>query len=245
MKNFKNKIPAFLVHLFTGSGIIFSFLALISVIEGYKLQTFIFLGIALIIDIIDGTLARKYKTEIFFPNIDGKTLDTIIDYINYIFIPCIMLYQFNYLPQNFTIIIPIIILCISLYSYINIKLIDTSFSYIGFPSIWNIVILYFEILALDQFINLLIILFFVFLKFIPFKVFHPMRYIKFKKINVLLLFGTLIISYVLLLDKLKFKLLNDTFFYFFILWIIFNSYFILFVIFSNLFSFKGNKKLKR
>ena len=244
MKNFKNKIPAFLVHLFTGSGIIFSFLALISVIEGYKLQTFIFLGIALIIDIIDGTLARKYKTEIFFPNIDGKTLDTIIDYINYIFIPCIMLYQFNYLPQNFTIIIPIIILCISLYSYINTKLIDTSFSYIGFPSIWNIVTLYFEILALDQFINLLIILFFVFLKFIPFKVFHPMRYIKFKKINVLLLFGTLIISYVLLLDKLKLKLLNDTFFYFLILWIIFNSYFILFVIFSNL-SLNGNKKLKR
>ncbi len=156
-----------------------------------------------------------------------------------------MIYQFNYLPQNFTIIIPIIILCISLYSYINTKLIDTSFSYIGFPSIWNIVILYFEILALDQFINLLIILFFVFLKFIPFKVFHPMRYIRFKKINVLLLFGTLIISYVLLLDKLKLKLLNDTFFYFLILWIIFNSYFILFVIFSNLFSFNDNKKLKR
>ena len=245
MKSIKNKIPAFLVHLFTGSGIIFSFFALVSVIEGYKLQTFIFLGVALIIDIVDGTLARKYKTEIFFPNIDGKTLDTIIDYINYIFIPCIMLYQFNYLPQNFIIIIPIIILCISLYSYINTKLIDTSFSYIGFPSIWNIVVLYLEILAFNQFINLLIILFFICLKFIPFKVFHPMRYIKFKKINILLLFGTLIISYVLLLDKLKLKLLNDTFFYFLILWIIFNSYFILFVIFSNFFSFNGNKKLKR
>ena len=53
MKSFKNQIPAFLVHLFTGSGIIFSFLALVSVIEGYKLQTFMFLGVALIIDIID------------------------------------------------------------------------------------------------------------------------------------------------------------------------------------------------
>ena len=245
MKNFKNKIPAFLVHLFTGSGIIFSFLALVSVIEGYKLQTFIFLGIALIIDIVDGTLARKYKTEIFFPNIDGKTLDTIIDYINYIFIPCIMLYQFSYLPENSTLIIPIIVLCISLYSYINTKLIDSSFSYIGFPSIWNVVILYLEILNFDQIINLLIILFFIFMKFIPFKVFHPMRFIRFKKFNILLLFGTLTISYILLLDKLKFKLLNDTFIYFLILWIIFNSYFILFVIFSNFFSFNNNKKLKR
>ena len=99
MKSFQNKISPFFVHLFTGSGIIFSFLALLNVIEGNKLQTFMFLGIALVIDIVDGTLARKYKTEIFFPNIDGKTLDTIIDYINYIFIPAIMLYKFNYLPQ--------------------------------------------------------------------------------------------------------------------------------------------------
>ena len=60
-------------------------MALVSVIESNKLLTFMFLGIALLVDIVDGTLARKYKTEIFFPNIDGKTLDTIIDYINYIF----------------------------------------------------------------------------------------------------------------------------------------------------------------
>ena len=145
MKSSINKVRASLVHFLTGSGIIFSFLALVSVIEGYKLQTFMFLAIALIIDIVDGTLARKYKTEIFFPNIDGKTLDTIVDYINYIFIHCIMLYKFNYLPQNFTIILPIIILCISLYSYTNTKLMDSSFSYVGFPSIWYIVIIYLEI----------------------------------------------------------------------------------------------------
>ena len=155
-----------------------------------------------------------------------------------------MIYKFSYLPQNFTIIIPIIISSISLYSYTNTKLIDTSFSYIGFPSIWNIVILYLEILSFDQFVNLLIIIFFISLKFIPFKIFHPMRYIKFKKINILFLFGTIIISTILLLDKLKLKLLNDAYFYFLILWIIFNSYFILFVLFSNLFSNKVNQKLK-
>ncbi len=63
-------ILACLVHIFTGSGIIFSFMALVTVIEGYKLLTFMFLGIALLVDIVDGTLARKYKTEIIFPNID-------------------------------------------------------------------------------------------------------------------------------------------------------------------------------
>ena len=132
-------------------------MALVSVIEGYKLLTFMFLGIALLVDIVDGTLARKYKTQIFFPNIDGKTLDTIIDYINYIFIPCIMIYKFGYLPPNFTIIIPIFIICVSLYSYVNTKLVDTSFSYIGFPSIWNVILLYLEILNFNQWLNLFII----------------------------------------------------------------------------------------
>ena len=242
MENSINKIRASLVHFLTGSGIIFSFLALVCVIEGYKLQTFMFLGVALIIDIIDGTLARKYKIDVIFPNIDGKTLDTIIDYINYILIPCIMLYKFNYLPQNFSLIIPIVILCISLYSYINIKLIDASFSYLGFPSIWNIILLYLEILSFNKWINLLIIIFFVFLKFVPFKVLHPMRFPKLKKTNVTLLFGTIFTSLVLLINKLEFEFMNNLYIYFLILWLVLNSYFIVFVICSNLSLLKINRK---
>tara|TARA_B100000242_G_scaffold9601_1_gene6304 strand:- start:323 stop:1051 length:729 start_codon:yes stop_codon:yes gene_type:complete len=242
MKSSINKVRASLVHFLTGSGIIFSFLALVSVIEGYKLQTFMFLGVALIIDIIDGTLARRYKIDVIFPNIDGKTLDTIIDYINYILIPCIMLYKFNYLPQNFSLIIPIVILCISLYSYINIKLIDASFSYLGFPSIWNIILLYLEILSFNKWINLLIIIFFVFLKFVPFKVLHPMRFPKLKKTNITLLFGTIFTSLVLLINKLKFEFMNNLYIYFLILWLVLNSYFIIFVIYSNLSLLKINRK---
>ena len=242
MKSSINKIRASLVHFLTGSGIIFSFLALVSVIEGYKLQTFMFLGVALIIDIIDGTLARRYKIDVIFPNIDGKTLDTIIDYINYILIPCIMLYKFNYLPQNFSLIIPIVILCISLYSYINVKLIDASFSYLGFPSIWNIILLYLEILSFNKWINLLIIIFFVFLKFVPFKVLHPMRFPKLKKTNITLLFGTIFTSLVLLINKLEFEFMNNLYIYFLILWLVLNSYFIIFVIYSNLSLLKINRK---
>ena len=242
MKSSINKIRASLVHFLTGSGIIFSFLALVSVIEGYKLQTFMFLGVALIIDFIDGTLDRRYKIDVIFPNIDGKTLDTIIDYINYILIPCIMLYKFNYLPQNFSLIIPIVILCISLYSYINIKLIDASFSYLGFPSIWNIILLYLEILSFNIWINLLIIIFFVFLKFVPFKVLHPMRFPKLKKTNITLLFGTIFTSLVLLINKLEFEFMNNLYIYFLILWLVLNSYFIIFVIYSNLSLLKINRK---
>ena len=156
-----------------------------------------------------------------------------------------MLYKFEYLPQSFIVIIPIIILCISLYSYVNSKLIDISFSFVGLPSIWNVVLLYLEILSFDQWTNLLIILSFILLKFVPFKVFHPMRYNKCKEINVALLFGTLFISSILLLNKFEFKLIDDAYSYFMALWLILNSYFIVFVIYSNLYSFDNKNELKK
>ena len=63
-----------------------------------------------------------------------------------------------------------------------------------------------------------------------------MRNVTLKKTNIIFLFGTLLTSSILLMSKLEVKFINDFYFYFLILWLIFNSYFILFVIFSNLLS---------
>ena len=73
-------------------------------------SNFFFLIIALFIDVIDGNLARKFNVKKFCPNVDGVMLDSIVDYINYVFIPCIIIYKFNYVPEQFVIILPIIIL---------------------------------------------------------------------------------------------------------------------------------------
>ena len=156
-----------------------------------------------------------------------------------------MIYRFGYVPPDFTIITPIFIICVSLYSYVNTKLVNTSFSYIGFPSIWNVVLLYIEILNFNQWMNLFIILLFILLKFVPFKVLHPMRNVALKKTNIIFLFGTLLTSSILLMSKLEIKFINDFYIYFFSLWLIFNSYFILFVIFSNLLSSKLYQKFKK
>ena len=93
-----------------------------------------------------------------------------------------MIHKFGYLPHDFTIIISIFIICVSLYSYVNTNLVDTSFLYIGFPSIWNVILLYLEILSFNQWINLFVILLFILLKFVPFRVIHSMRNVAFKKL---------------------------------------------------------------
>ena len=78
----KNKLTAWAVHGFTASGIVLGFLALVAILNNDRIAAFLWLGLALFIDGIDGTLARKAKVDENTPNIDGSTLDNIIDYFN-------------------------------------------------------------------------------------------------------------------------------------------------------------------
>ena len=90
-------IKAYLVHFLTGTGILMSFFSIISILNDDKLLTFVFLVIALFIDVIDGNLARKFNVKKFCPNVDGLMLDSIVDYINYVFIPCIIIYKLKHI----------------------------------------------------------------------------------------------------------------------------------------------------
>ena len=228
------KLKAHLVHLLTGSGILMSFFSIISILNNDKLLTFIFLIIALFIDVIDGNLARKYNVRKFSPNVDGVMLDSIVDYINYVFIPCVIIYKFNYVPEQFVIILPILILGISLFSFSYLKIMTDNYLYIGFPSIWNIIVIYLSILDLNVWYNLFIFLILIILKLIPVKVIHPMRYENHKRKNSIIALSLIFISLILLLNSLSINLLDKFKSIFEITWYGLNVYFIIFVIWINL-----------
>ena len=228
------KLKAYLVHLLTGSGILMSFFSIISILNNDKLLTFIFLIIALFVDVIDGNLARKYNVKKFSPNVDGVMLDSIVDYINYVFIPCIIIYKFNYVPEQFEIILPILILGISLFSFSYLKIMTDNYLYIGFPSIWNVIVIYLSILDLNVWYNLFIFLILIILKLIPIKVIHPMRYENHKRKNSIIALSLIFISLILLLNSLSINLLGKFKSIFEITWYILNVYFTMFVIWINL-----------
>ena len=58
----------------------------------------VWLVVALVVDGIDGPLARKYDVKTNFPLFDGVLLDLIIDYLTYVFIPAFALFEFGLLP---------------------------------------------------------------------------------------------------------------------------------------------------
>ena len=229
-----NVIKAYLVHLLTGTGILMSFFSIISILNDDKLLTFVFLVIALFIDVIDGNLARKFNVKKFCPNVDGIMLDSIVDYINYVFIPCIIIYKFDYVPEQFVIILPILILSISLFSFSYLKIMTENYLYIGFPSIWNVIIIYLSILDLNAWNNLFILLILIILKLIPIKVIHPMRYKNHKRKNSVIALSLIFISLILLLHSLGIHLFDKFIFIFEIIWYVLNIYFIMFVIWINL-----------
>ena len=186
-----DKIAAWAVHGFTASGAVLGFLAIISIFNNDLVGAFLWLGLALLIDGIDGALARKIGVLDKTPNIDGSTLDNVIDYLNYVIIPALMIYWFQMVPNGWEIILPAGMFAVSLYTFANMNMKTNDYYFSGFPAVWNIVVLYFYILNTHPIINVIIILLLFIFTFIPIKFVHPLRV---KKIRNLTIFCTVLWS---------------------------------------------------
>ena len=180
----KDKIAAWAVHGFTASGAVLGFLAIISIFNNDQVGSFLWLGLALLVDGLDGTIARKIGVTDKAPNIDGSTLDNLIDYLNYVIIPSLMIYWFQMVPNGWEIIIPAGVFAVSLYTFANINMKTEDYYFSGFPALWNIVVLYFYILNTNLYVNLIVIIFLSILTFIPIKFVHPLRVKKLRNISI-------------------------------------------------------------
>ncbi len=171
----RKKIAAWAVHGFTGSGAVLGLLAIISILNDDAIGAFLWLGLALLIDGIDGTLARKVDVSKQTPNIDGTILDSVVDYLNYVIIPSLMIYWFQMVPLWFELIAPSAIILCSLYTFANLKMKTEDYYFRGFPAVWNIAVLYFFILGTHEYINIIVIVVCIILTFTPVKFVHPLR----------------------------------------------------------------------
>ncbi len=182
---------AWSVHAFTASGIVAGFLALVSVLKGDPIQAFMWLGVALFVDGIDGSLARKARVTEFTPNFDGATLDNVIDYFTYVAVPALMIYWFNMVPvpygfetETWSLICAVIVMSTSLYTFANVGMKSFDYYFVGFPAIWNVVVLYFYLLNSGWLVNLVSVLALAILTFIPVKFVHPLRVTHWREITI-------------------------------------------------------------
>ncbi len=175
---------AWAVHAFTASGIVLGFLALIAILDGDRVAAFMWLGLALFVDGIDGTLARAARVKEVTPQFDGATLDNVIDYFTYVVVPAMMIYWFGIVPEGWELPVAAGILAVSLYTFANTGVKTEDYYFTGFPALWNLLVLYFHVMQTTPWTNLIIIIICAVFTFIPIKCVHPLRVRKLRHITL-------------------------------------------------------------
>ena len=166
---------AALVHLFTALGAVCGLLAMNAVIGGAWEAAFAWLGVAVLIDGVDGTLARRARVEQRLPRFSGKRLDLIIDYVTYVFVPALALVQAGFLSGVWGLALAGLILVSALLHVCDTESKAPDHSFVGFPAVWNLVAFYVFAFALTPAATAAVVLACVALTFVPLKWAHPMR----------------------------------------------------------------------
>ena len=169
------RLDAALVHVLTASGAVLALLALRAVHQSDWPMMFVWLGAALIVDAVDGPLARLLGVATVLPRFSGERLDLIVDYLTYVAVPAYALTEAPLLPEAARLPAAAAILLSSLFHVADLHSKTAEGYFVGFPAIWNVVLLYLFALGLTPVIALAVVTVFVLVTFVPFLAVHPFR----------------------------------------------------------------------
>ncbi len=133
---------AWAIHALTASGAVLAFFSFLAVEAGnYRLALW-WLAAALVVDGVDGPLARWAGIANRMPAIDGATLDLVVDYLTYVFVPAVLIYRAGLLPEGWSAVGVAAILLSSLYTFARTDMKTSDNFFRGFPAVWNVVAFY-------------------------------------------------------------------------------------------------------
>jgi phosphatidylcholine synthase len=169
------KMKALSVHLLTATGAVLSMLAMLAAVEEHWSLMFLWLVVALVVDGIDGPLARRYDVKTNWPTYDGVLMDLIVDYLTYVFIPAYALFKSDLLTgwTGWLAIIAIVYGSVIYFADTRMKTKDNSFA--GFPACWNMVVLVLFATEPGEWLTLLIVVALTVMMFTNLKFIHPVR----------------------------------------------------------------------
>lgn len=169
------RYKALAVHLLTATGAVLSMFAMLAAVEEQWSLMFLWLVVALIVDGVDGPLARKYEVEKNWPTYDGVLLDLIIDFLTYVFIPAYALFKSGLLPgwTGWIAIIAIVYGSVVYFADTRMKTKDKSFA--GFPACWNMLVLVLFAVSPPKGLILAIVVALTVAMFTNLKFIHPTR----------------------------------------------------------------------
>ena len=168
-------VAAWSVHLLTALGALLALLALDAVEQGREFAALAWLGIALVVDGVDGTLARAAKVRERVPNINGDALDLVVDYLTYVFVPALLMWRGGYLLAPLALPLTVAILLSSLYVFARRDMKTDDGYFRGFPALWNVIAVYFVVATPSPSVASALVVILVVTTFAPVHTVHPFR----------------------------------------------------------------------
>jgi len=181
------RLRAFGVHIFTALGGAIALIAMLEAVREHWAAMFGWLGLALLVDGLDGPLARRLKVNEVLPDWSGDTLDLVVDFLTYVFVPAYAITASGLLlPLAAPLLGAAIVVTGALYfADRRMKTDDNHFR--GFPALWNGAAFYLFLLKPPALVGSVVLAVLVVLTFVPFHVMHPIRTTRFRTLNIVLL----------------------------------------------------------
>ena len=195
------EIRAFSVHILTASGAYLAFLAVVAAAEERFVAMFWWLGFALLVDGIDGPIARRLNVKEVLPGWSGEQLDNVIDYVTYVLIPAFALYQSGMIGEFMSFVCAALIVISSAIYYANMGMKTAENFFSGFPVCWNMLVFTLFAINASEWTAMIVVFVAVFLTFLPIYFLHPVRVVRLRPLNMAIFLAWCLFSgWSLLLD---------------------------------------------
>jgi phosphatidylcholine synthase len=194
------RAAAFSVHVFTAMGAGIALIALLEAVREHWAAMFAWLGTALIVDALDGPIARRLDVVRLQPDWSGEVLDLVVDFVTYVFVPA---YAITASGLLLPLAAPLLGACIVVTGALyfadrRMKTPDNHFR--GFPALWNAVAFYLFLLRLSPTLSSLVVAVLIVLTFVPFNVIHPVRVARLRGLTLSLIGVWAVLAVVTLVD---------------------------------------------
>ena len=175
---------AFAVHIFTATGAAMALGALLYAVRGQWAAMFLCLGIALIVDGVDGTMARHLEVARVLPRWSGDVLDLVVDFVTYVFVPAYAIAAGGLLPEGLGVAAGMVIVITGAIYFADREMKTADNYFRGFPALWNSVAFYLFLLRPAPWLAAAIVVALAGLSFAPFKFVHPMRVKRLRAVTI-------------------------------------------------------------
>lgn len=181
------RAAAFSVHIFTALGAGVALVAMMAAVHGQWAAMFGWLGVALVIDGLDGPMARHLDVIRVLPDWSGDALDFVVDFLTYVFVPAYAIASSGLLLPWVDLVLGAAIVVTSALYFADKRMKTSDNHFRGFPALWNGAAFYLFLLKPSPLVASLAVAALIVLTFVPFRVIHPVRVKRWRALNFALI----------------------------------------------------------